>query len=330
MRCLLLVLSLTMSLSLATDTLSDEVLTVDSRGKELRRKGEIVDYKGDKLTLRSLSGRETKIPSASIKRVDAEWLPEHQEADQYYDVGDFERAGDLYRAAFRKEKRRWVQRRLLAKVVRCQANTGREAEACKNFARLVSDDPDTVYFSEIPLTWQTEPTPPVVAKLVAPWMNDTANPAKQLMAASWLSVMNQDAKRILKELARVESGAVAELALAQYWRSELMSLDESRLKFWEDRIEQMPLDLRAGSYYLLGLSYAKFDKRDDASLAFLRLPSQYPDQVALNVAALLKCGETMQKASRNDEAALCYRRLAELRVSEPVTTLALKRLNDLP
>jgi len=327
MRCELLILLLLMFSNAGQ---CDEVFTVDSRGKESSRKGQIVEYKGNALTLRSLSGRDTKIPSASIRRIEAEWLPDHQKADQFYEAGNYLQAVESYRAAFREEKRRWVQRRLLAKVVRCQTNTGREAEACKNFARLVSDDPDTVYFAAIPLTWQSKPTPPAVAQLVAPWLNDSSNPAKQLMSASWLMVTNQDAKRVLKELARNESVAVATLSLAQFWRTELVSLKEERIEFWKNHIVDMPPDLRAGSYYLLGLSYAKFDRWDDASLALLRLPTQFPDHVSLSVVALMKCGELMRKANRNEEAALCYQRLIELRVSDSVAAMATKELQSLP
>ena len=310
--------------------LADEVVTVDSRGKESRRKGQIVDYKGNKLTLRTPSGRETKIPSTSIKRLDADWLPAHQQADQFYEVADYQQAVDSYRSAFRDEKRRWVKRQLLARVVQCQANTGREAEACRNFARLISDDPETVHFHAIPLTWQNEPTPPDVAALVTPWLNDSSNPATQLMAASWLLVTNQDAKRILKELARSDFKAVADLALAQYWRTELLTINESRLEFWKNHVDQMSIEMRGGSYYLLGVSYAKFDRWDDTSLAFLRLPTQYPDRVSLSVAALMRCGESMQKAARNEEAANCYRRLAALRVSDSVTAMATEKLRNSP
>ena len=70
---------------------ADEVIEVVSQGNERRRTGEILDYRGGRLTMRS-RGREISIPSARIKRIDSEWTAPHQQGDVEFASRDY-RAG---------------------------------------------------------------------------------------------------------------------------------------------------------------------------------------------------------------------------------------------
>lgn len=310
-----------------SDLHADEVVTIDRRGKTRSRQGTIVDFKDRELTL-LVSGREVKIPAEAIQRVETNWLPSHTQADELFDRKQYEQALDLYRTAFGEDERRWVKRRVLARVICCQANTGRLAEACHNFSRLTTDDPHTNYFDVIPLAWNQQPPPAAVIKRVLPWLSsDSAS--DQLMAASWLlkSSDHEAALRSLRTLGRAPWEPLAKLAVAQMWRDELPSIERNRLEWWEQHLNETPIELRAGSYYLLGLTYEKFDDTEQAELALMRLPIQYPHQRSMVNSALLRCGEIAHRSGRTGEAKRYYLQLAQ--VDESSRELAQERIIQL-
>ena len=183
---------------------ADEVIEVDVQGKERRRQGEILDFRGDRLTMQ-VGQREITIPAARIKEIDAEWISSHVTGDTDFADRDFESALNSYRTALKREQRTWVKRRILARIVRCQSMTGRDVSACQNFARLLSEDKDTPYFDSIPLAWHVAQPSHQLQALVKDWLGSQNEPAKRLIAASWLltSPDRSAAITVLRQIARV-------------------------------------------------------------------------------------------------------------------------------
>ena len=288
----------------------DEVLVTDQRGNSLNRKGEIVDFKSGILTMK-IGARELTVASESIRRIEADWLPEHVQADEAYGQFQYERALERYRSAFRRDTRRWVRRKVLARVVRCQTNTGRIGEACQNFARLAADDPHTHYLEMIPLAWDERPTPSKLVQQMLPWLAESRSTSEQLMAASWLlnSQHQKAAAGRLRSIGRDPWEPRAKLAVSQLWRVELPTMKAARTSWWEQHVESMPVKLRAGCYFLLGRSYDQHGTAAQAALAYLRVPAQYPHEQSLSHAALFRCGEALQSTGRTDEAMRCYLQL---------------------
>jgi len=285
---------------------ADEVVTVSAEGKESVRSGTIRDLRGAELTL-LIDGRETTIPMSRVKQVDADWLPRHTKADKEYAAGEFEAALAGYREAFQQEKRAWVKRRLLSRVVLCYRNLGRYGEACRVFAILIQEDPDSTYFHTIPLQWQAKTCPADVRGVVEGWLAADSAPSLRMLAASWLLVDRpQLAIGIVRELARDDSGEISHLAVVQLLRSELLSLQESRLTFWVERVGDMPRSIRPGGYYLLGQAHARFRRIDDAVLAFLRVPILYAEQVDLAQRSLNEAAGLLV-TNRPSEAMQLYR-----------------------
>jgi len=293
---------------------ADEVTVVDAAGKKpFVRKGEIIDLKGDMLTLQLSSGRETKIPFARVQKIDADWSATHAAANAKYEQHDYVSALALYRKAFNTEKRAWVKRRLLERVIWCYRNTGKDADACRMFERLVKEDRDTPYLACIPLLWPTKQCPANVKAIVSRWLRDDQPATLRLVAASWLLVKNRSQSiSTLRELGKDPSKSISSLAVAQLWRAELLTLKESRLSWWQEQLESTPAELRAGSYYLLGKSLAKFGQQDEATLAFLRVPTMFSDDVSLGQICLAEGAAILQSQNQRQEAISAYQSSLDL------------------
>jgi tetratricopeptide (TPR) repeat protein len=198
------------------------------------------------------------------------------------------------------------------------------------FNRLVREDPDTLYFDSIPLLWQMQQCPADVKAVVGGWLSDESTPANRLMAASWLMV--QDRKRalsVLRQLGKEPSKKVSSLAVAQLWRAEMVTLKESRLEWWTEQLSETPAALRAGSYFLLGQSHARFNQADQATLALLRVPTLFPDDVVLGQKCFGKAAEILLKQGHNEEAANVYRQSIKLAASTTAGKQASQRLSEL-
>lgn len=302
------------SIAICSSVAADKVTVTDASGeKSLVRKGTIVDFKGATLTLELASGRETKIPTGRVRRIEADWSEPHIAADARYEQHDYRTALNLYRKAFNKEQRAWVKRRLLERVIRCYRNVGKEADACRMFERLVKEDPNTPYLACIPLSWPTKQCPADVKAIVASWLRDDQLALKRLVAASWLLVNNRSQSiAALRDLGRDSSKSINSLAVAQLWRAELLTMKESRLSWWREQLESTPPELRAGSYYLLGESFTKFGQQDEATLAFLRVPTMFPHEVSLGQQCLSSAANIFQSQSHRQEAVNALQMSVEL------------------
>ena len=318
-------------LMIAQSTLTgDELVVLDAKGQERNRKGTIVDIRGEKLTLELPTGRQSTIPLDRVVRLEADWSSLHSRADEKFAERDYKEAISLYGKAYQAEDRDWVKRRILARVVWCYRNTNQYADACRIFARLVTDDPDTPDFEAIPLTWPMKACPNNVRGVVGKWLRPTESAAKRLMAASWLLVNDrQEAISTLRELGKHPSQNVRSLAIGQLWRQELLTLKEPRLQWWQQHVAESPPRLRGGAYYLLGMSLAKFDRDDEATLAFLRVPILFSEDVSLSQRCLAEAASLLKEQGRPQEVISVLQQAVELNPDSEFGREARNQLNGL-
>jgi len=279
----------------------------------LRLSGEIADYTGSGLTLRTGGKRERRIPAAEIDRIETPRSAEHEAADELFAQGDFAAALPRYRQALEasREPRAWVRRQILAQVVWCQRNLGQVDQAGEHFRVLMASDPETPLLDCMPLAWTNEEASPDMLAAARKWMAETAEPATVLMGASHLleSEDRPAALAALKGLLAAPDRRVAWLAFAQLWRAGTANATAEQRASFAAKIEAADETLRAGASYILGTALSQHDP-EAAAIAFLKVPLVYPREYELSAAALLAAGQCLETASRKEQAAGLYREIA--------------------
>ena len=114
----------------------------------------------------------------------------------------------------------------------------------------------------------------------------------------------ETAQSELDRLARVGDPRVAALARTQLWRLRVAAPDvsDNELAGWEQTISQLPPELRAGPYFLLGRAAMQRSEYDRAAAAFLWLPTVYRDNEPLAAEAALNAVMALKRIGRLGEA----------------------------
>jgi tetratricopeptide (TPR) repeat protein len=299
-------------LLLVSASRADEVIYTDPQGTEVRRTGEIVDYTGERLMLRGAGG-EWVVPSSRVVRVESPWNAPHQEAIKRFAQGKYDLALASYRAALAEEQRGWVRRRILADAIWCDRNLGNVEEACASFLTLSDDDHQTQYFAAIPLAWRPYQPDVSLERRARDWLGSQNPPVASLMGASWLLSTSARPAAIdaLQRLARHPDERIRVLARAQLWRTQLVQMTKDRVEDWQQDVERMPVELRAGPYYVLGRAHARLQHHDQAALALLRVPLLYPQERELSGDALLGAAEALARSGAPDDAVRLYQQLID-------------------
>jgi len=306
------------------------VSRADGRG-ETRRKGEVLDYNGTGVVLRSPSGQREQIPAERVVRIETGRLPEHETGDRLRTEGRYEDALISYRKAVKQEPREWVQRQILAEMVGCYQNLGQFDTAGSTFLIIARIDPATPLFHVIPLAWKPHQPSPELARQASAWMGEEGIPVAGLLGASWLLATNQreEALKKLRALAALPDSRVARLAEAQQWRTRMATASEKEIDRWGERVAGLEVALRAGPYFVMGQTLAQQRVHAQAALTLLRVPILYPACRDLAAEALLSAGEQLELAGEGGEASNVYRELVEKYVQHPVVPLARERLEKL-
>ncbi len=298
-------------------------------GAPVRRVGEVLDYNGQTLTLRTSNGATATIPAQRVIEVNAEWNEAHRRGDELFAAGDFAGALEQYRIAVRQEQRAWVRRRLLMQAVWCFRNLDQPEQSANAFLTLASEDPTLLYFDAIPLAWTAEHPNAAFENRLRTWLGGE-NSIASLIAASWLLSTRErtSAVQTLRELTSHTDPRIALLAEAQLWRTQ-PSADAAEVARWRRIITRIPEPLRAGPYFVLGQALARVGESQQAALAFLRTPLLYPQQRKLAAESLLAAGRELEQLSRADEAAHVYRELLTNYPDNQLADLAKQRLDRL-
>jgi tetratricopeptide (TPR) repeat protein len=310
----LLVAALAAVAHFATGTAAeDTVIAASSSDADVRvtRKGRIVDYTGQQLTLRTPLGLDETIPAARVREIQTTWTESHLAGNAARAKGELDEAIAAYRQALVDERRPWARRQIAAELAGTYLEAGRIESAGDEFLAIVASDPATIHFDVVPIAWRPAPPDAVLERHAADWLAER-EPAARVLGASWLLAGPQrtEAVAALEELAKGSDARVAGLAAIQLWRTKLVTASSTDVAAWREQLEKMPPEIQAAGWYVLGDLYARQDQPEQAALAYLKVPLVHRRQRAIAADALLAAGRQLEKMGRREQAAELFRELA--------------------
>ena len=274
------------------------------------RTGEIVEYTGESLQLKSPSGRIENIPAARVVDVKTEWTPAHQRGDSLRAKGKLEEAINSYKLAKRDETRPWARRQIMAELVSCYTELGRFDFAGDEWLTIVASDQLTLHHAVIPIAWRPFPPDAAVESRAAAWLRSKSPPA-QVLGASWLLTGPQrgEATTALDVLAKdkTKDPRIRSLAQIQIWRTKLITAKLDEVQRWQAALEQIPVETRASGYFVVGEALTRLNQLEEASLAYLRIPLVHNQQRLMAADALVAAGKLHEQLDRGEQAAGLYR-----------------------
>jgi tetratricopeptide (TPR) repeat protein len=294
-------------------------------------KGQIINYTGKELELRTSLGTIKKIAAARIVKVNTPLSEDHQAADAFLAQGKHAAALARYDVAGKKDGRQWMRRRIIAQKVWCHRALGQYDRAGGQFIILYQSDPTTALIDCVPLAWGAEPFSRSLERQAGQWMAEGQPPIATLLGASHLlgSALRAEALDRLGRLANDRDPNIAVLAQTQVWRSQVVTATPQQITAWQRAIEKMPEPLCAGPYYVLGQALARNRQFEEAALAYLHIATLYENNLTLSAAALLEAGGALQALSRNDEARDLYQQLVREHPHSQAAADARERLGKL-
>jgi tetratricopeptide (TPR) repeat protein len=308
MMAVLMLAVLRSEIGSAEDTVT--FLTGKDAKTRTNRTGEVIEYTGESLQLKSSSGRIENIPAARVVDIRTQWISAHERGDALRAEGKLEEAINAYKQAKRDEPRAWARRKIMAALVACYAEVSRFDFAGDEWLAIVSSDPSTLHYNVVPVAWQPLPPDAALQTRAAAWLNSKAPPA-QVLGASWLlgGPQRSAAITVLEGLAsnKAADPRVRSLAQIQLWRTKLVSAKLEEVQRWQTAVEQMPAEVRAGGYFVVGEGLARLDKPEGAALAFLRIPLVHKEQRMMAADALLAAAKQLETLKRSEEAVGLYR-----------------------
>jgi tetratricopeptide (TPR) repeat protein len=278
--------------------------------------GEVIDFTGEEIRIRSSAGDAVRTyPAAEVVAVETAQSESHDRALAALAAGRVDEAIDEFEAALRTESRAWVRREILAQLVSCALRRGDYPSAKARFLTLLKGDPQTRHFRRIPLAWTAEDVPPAARDEAHAWLGDSSE-AAQLIGASLLvedPSHQMAARTVLRALAASPDPRIQAYAQMQGWRLELAAENpgDSRIRHWEERIEELSPDLRAGPAYVLGRAYATRHDYELAAATLLWLPLVDDHDFRLSARACLEAGLALDKIGQHAEARGLFREVAE-------------------
>ena len=301
----------------------------DGRGRT-KLTGEILDFTGERLTIRLEGGGDREVPAEKIAAIETALTPEHRAADEAFARRDFAAAHGQYKTALERESRAWMRRRIVAQLVWTCRAVGDTVAAGDFFLLLARSDPTTLFFDAIPLAWRSELPDAAVERQALAWLEQESS-AAGLVGASFLLGTPHSARALerLKQLAQDKDPRIAGLAKGQSWRQSLAGASDAQIASWRQTIERLPEELRAGPHYVLGRALAQRGEHEAAALTLLRVPILYPRETELAASALLEAGRALERLDQREEAAGLYREVLGEWPDDSAATEAAARLETL-
>ncbi len=274
--------------------------------------GVVEDYTGTEISIRTDNDEPPKVfPSADVVEIQTSQTDSHTRGLKLLAEGNAEQAIRELEVAVKKEPRAWVRREILSALVRAGLRRGDYAAAGTRFLALIRSDPTTRHFRVIPLVWAPGTISRDARGEALAWMHGKVD-AGRLIGASLLyddRDEGKEARSVLKELSSSTDDRVRVLAQMQARREEALAGTAGRLQTaqWQQRIDEMPEDLRAGPYYLLGRVYAARHDFELAAATLLWLPLVDDHDVRLAARACLEAGVALDRIGQHAEARTLYR-----------------------
>ena len=305
----LLVALITFGSSFNTLHAQDAVITLSSKGAEVSRKGTIVDWQADTLTI-EISGREKSIKGNDIVRIQTDWSEQYRVGLELFEQRKFTEAIEPLVKASRTETRDWARTIILAKLTQCFGVQEDYANAASSFSQIITYDGQSRFTHLVPLPWDRAFIDTAMIERAKQWQQSSSETIR-LMGASWLlgSPAREAATAELDELSRSRDPRIAHLASLQLWRGKSVSANASDLARLEKQIARMPVNIRGGAMFVRGEIELRLQQIDEASLSYLQIPILHPDNLRLSAIGLQKAATSLEKAGQSDEAKTLLREL---------------------
>lgn len=262
-------------------SLAEDRVVIQLPGKSrLPLTGIIEDYTGRELTIYVRTGDSLRrYARAEVVEVQTAYTAHHEQGRQFLANGQTDEATVELNAALKVEDRAWVRREILALLVRSALWNADYRAAVTRFLPITDSDPETFHFNVAPLAWTDEPPRADVRIEAKSWLAERSAVSKLFGASHLLfdPASSDTAAAALRSLSRESDVRVARLAQMQLWRQRMHSgtATSGELTRWEAAIEQLPSELRAGGYFVLGQTYLKQRQPERAATALLWLPLVY-------------------------------------------------------
>lgn len=258
----------------------DRVIIQQPGGSRFTYSGIIDDYTGRDVTLQIRNGEPLKrYARAEVVDVQTAYTAHHEKGRILLNQGKPVEAKAELTLALKDEDRTWVRREILAQLIRCALWDGQYRAAVPIFLSIVESDPETLHYGLAPLAWTDESSAADLKYEARNWIVEKSLES-QLIGASHLLFdrdSNEQAVTTLNRLAREANIKLQRLAQLQLWRvrSAGGSATPNELIRWEMAIDELPEELRAGGYFVLGQTFRRQQQPERAAAALLWLPLVY-------------------------------------------------------
>lgn len=287
----------------------DVVFTKTDKGNEISRKGLIVDWVGDSLTL-EVGGRNRQLKNESILRIETAWSESYRQAESLFEERKFRGALEMYQAALNTESRDWAQNMILSRMVQCGNLLEEHALAGACFARIARRDPRSRFIHLIPLPWLRNRTEASAEVNAQGWLQSN-NATIKLLGASWLlgGTSRADAQAALEELGLGADPYVAHLAKLQLWKSKVVTAKENEMGRLQAQIERMPKSIQAPALLILSDVQSRLDMQEESILTLMRIPILHSGNLKLSAVALQKSAVKLAQSGQTRQASRLYREI---------------------
>jgi hypothetical protein len=133
-----------------------------------------------------------------------------------------------------------------------------------------------------------------------------------LIGASWLlSVPDAvgEVEQILKKLSREPDVRIQRLAQMQSWRLKIKNngqVDPNEIARWDRFVEELAVELRGGSYFVIGQAWKQRQEHERAARAFVWLPLVFDTDRWLCSKACFEAAESLTASGDRAQAASLY------------------------
>lgn len=311
----------------------DRVILQQPGGSRLPLSGLIEDFTGRQLTIQVRTGETLRhYPRHEVIEIRTARTPHHVRGIELLADGKPVPARAELLQALQDEQRVWVRREILAQVARCALWKGDYREAASSFFSVVESDPETVHYDVAPLNWIDDAPAPELKAAARGWMAEPrAEP--QLIGASHLLFEPDsriEAEAALRKLARDPNPKVQRLAQMQNWRVRAQGqATEGELGRWEEAIDALPPELRAGGYFVLGQTLKRQQQPERAAALLLWLPLVYDADRTLAARACFDAAQLVESFGDVSAAANLYAEVALRFEDTPVGAAGTRKWKEL-
>ncbi len=292
----------------------DRVIIQQPGGSRLPYSGYVDDYTGREVILRTKTGEGLKrFPREDVIQVQTAYTAHHEKGRQLLSNGKPTEAKVELTQALKEEDRAWVRREILAQLVRCALWNGNYRAAMPLFLSIVESDPETIHYGLAPLAWGDTASEAGLKVDARNWLTDKS-PVSQLIGASHLLFdreLNDQAEKVLRQLARDVNIKIQRLAQMQLWRVRSLggAATANELGRWEAAIDELPEELRVGGYFVLGQTFRRQHQPERAAAMLLWLPLVYDADRYLAARACFDAAELVASFGDHAQATTLYSEL---------------------